>query len=128
MQLAAAFQEVYHLPCKHIAPEELDRDQVVALYQRNCSWDWRFGKQLPFTFSCQDQFPWGGIQMQLQVEGGMVREVQVFSDAMDWEIAPALEQALAGCRFALPDLCQAVRRSCPDQAETLCQMLTAQEI
>lgn len=85
VQLAAAFQEVYHLPCKHIAPEELDRDQVEALYQRNCSWDWRFGKQLPFTFSCQDQFPWGGIQMQLQVEGGMVREVQVFSDAMDWE-------------------------------------------
>ncbi|MFR8335147.1 MAG: biotin/lipoate A/B protein ligase family protein [Oscillospiraceae bacterium] len=28
VQLAAAFQEVYHLPCKHIAPEELDRDQV----------------------------------------------------------------------------------------------------
>ena len=128
VQLAAAFQEVYHLPCKHIAPKELDQDKVEALYQRNCSWDWRFGKQLPFTFSCQDQFPWGGIQLQLQVEGGMVREVQVFSDAMDWEIAPALEQALAGCRFALPDLCQAVRRSCPDQAETLCQMLTAQEI
>lgn len=47
---------------------------------------------------------------------------------MDWEIAPALERALHGCRFALTELCQAVRKSCPEQAEALCHMLAEQGI
>lgn len=127
-EMANAFQQVYGLPCSQIMPQELDSATLEAIYRRNCSWEWNYGKQLPFTFSCQGQFPWGGIQLQLLVEGGLVQKIQVYSDAMDWEIAPALERALHGCRFALTELCQAVRKSCPEQAEALCHMLAEQGI
>ena len=127
-EMANAFQQVYGLPCSQIMPQELDSATMEAIYRRNCSWEWNYGKQLPFTFSCQGQFPCGGIQLQLLVEGGLVQKIQVYSDAMDWEIAPALERALHGCRFALTELCQAVRKSCPEQAEALCHMLAEQGI
>lgn len=127
-EMATSFQQVYGMPCSKIMPQELDSAKLDAIYQRNRSWEWTYGKQLPFTFSCQGQFPWGGIQLQLQVEGGLVHEAQVYSDAMDWEIAPALEHALHGCRFTLAELCRAVRKGCPEQAEVLCQMLAEQDL
>lgn len=61
--MANAFQQVYGLPCSQIMPQELDSATLEAIYRRNCSWEWNYGKQLPFTFSCQGQFPWGGIQL-----------------------------------------------------------------
>ena len=64
-EMANAFQQVYGLPCSQIMPQELDSATLEAIYRRNCSWEWNYGKQLPFTFSCQGQFPWGGIQLQL---------------------------------------------------------------
>lgn len=127
-QLRRAFQAAYGLPCSVMAPEELDREQIEELHSRNQSWTWNYGRQLPFTFCCQGQFSWGGVQLQLQVEGGLVRHAQVYSDAMDWRIAPALERALTGCRFSLPELCSSVEDSCPEQSAELCQMLTEQEI
>ena len=99
-----------------------------ALTRRNRSWAWNYGRQLPFTFRCEGQFAWGNLQLHLQVDGGIVRHAQAFSDAMDWEIAPALEKGLANCPFSLPALCQVVADCCPAQGAELCQMLTEQEI
>ena len=83
------------------------------------------GGSFPLRFG-DDKFH--GAQRGLHVEGGLVRHAQVYSDAMDWCIAPALERALTGCRFSLPELCSSVEDSCPEQSAELCQMLTEQEI
>ena len=123
-----AFSAVYGLPCPILGQEALDMDQVEALTRRNRSWAWNYGRQLPFTFRCEGQFAWGNLQLHLQVDGGIVRHAQAFSDAMDWEIAPALEKGLANCPFSLPALCQVVADCCPAQGAELCQMLTEQEI
>ena len=82
----------------------------------------------PLTFDCQGRFPWGGVQLQLRVEDGLVREARVYSDAMDWRVAPALEAALTGCRFRLEDLCRAAEGACPDVAGDLKELLREQEI
>lgn len=97
--LAEAFAEVYGLPLGTILPGELDEKAVDAIYQHNRSWEWNFGQKLPFTFQCEGRFPWGGVQIILNVQNGVVEQAKVYSDAMDWSIAPGLEQALTGCRF-----------------------------
>ena len=101
---------------------------LAELESRNRSWEWNYGRQLPLTFDCQGRFPWGGVQLQLRVEDGLVREARVYSDAMDWRVAPALEAALPGCRFRLEDLCRAAEGACPDVAGDLKQLLREQEI
>ena len=58
-EMANAFQQVYGLPCSQIMPQELDSATLEAIYRRNCSWEWNYGKQLPFTFSCQRAIPLG---------------------------------------------------------------------
>lgn len=103
--MAEAFAKVYGLPLGKLPEETLDKAYIDSLRQRNGSWEWLYGQKIPFTFEWEDRFPWGGIQVALQVENGIVQQAKVYSDAMDWSIAPRLEQALAQCRFS-PDALQ----------------------
>lgn len=126
--LITAFQSVYGRPVEALPADALDRAAVDALYQRNQSWAWNYGRPLPFTVSCEGQFPWGGIQLQLQVESGIVQGAKIYTDAMDWQTAPALEQALIGCRFVLRDLQVHVMGCCQEIGKDICQLLQEQEL
>lgn len=78
--LAEAFSRVYGLPLAQIAPETLDAGAIEALRRRNESWEWLYGKKIPFTFDCEGRFPWGGVQIQAQVENGVVRQAKIYTD------------------------------------------------
>ena len=121
--MAEAFSKVYGLPLERIAENALDMPYVDALCQKNGSWEWLYGQKIPFTFEWEDRFPWGGIQIALQVENGIVEQARVYSDAMDWTIAPKLEQALTGCRFAADVLGQAIAAADTGVDSDLTQML-----
>lgn len=126
--LTAAFQAVYELPAEQMTEAELNCAAVEKLTCRNRSWAWNFGRRLPFTFSCEGQFDWGGMQIQMCVESGEIKEAKVYSDAMDWQSAPALERALLGCRFVLRELQARVMHSCPEIGGDICHLLQEQEI
>ena len=121
--MAEAFSKVYGLPLERISENALDMPYVDALCQKNGSWEWLYGQKIPFTFEWEDRFPWGGIQIALQVENGLVEQARVYSDAMDWTIPPKLEQALTGCRFAADVLGQAIAAADTGVDSDLTQML-----
>lgn len=98
--MAEAFAGVYGLPLGRIQEDALDKPCIDSLRQRNGSWEWLYGQKIPFTFEWEDRFPWGGIQITLRVENGIVQQAKIYSDAMDWSLAPKLEQALTQCRFS----------------------------
>ena len=97
--MAEAFETVYGLPCSMLSNTDFDTAAIEALRVRNASWEWNFGQKLPFTAELEGRFAWGGIQLCLQVENGVVTSAKVYSDAMDWQIAQIIEPCLTGCRF-----------------------------
>lgn len=127
-KLFAAFRKVYGLPTETLTLDDMDRAAIDALYRRNQSWEWNYGRRLPFTFTCEERFAWGNVQLQLQVESGVIQEVRAYSDAMDWQIAPALERALNGCRFTLKDMRERVSAARLENGEDICRLLEAQEL
>lgn len=127
-QLPSAFSRVYGLPAEAMTAGELDGIAVDALTERNRSWVWLFGAPLPCQFSCQDRFPWGEIQVNLQVDRGLVTGVAVFSDAMDWSLGRQLEEALTGSPFTLPDLRRRVAACDFDGREDVIALLERQDI
>lgn len=127
-EMAAAFEAVYGMRAQPVDPDTLDWDRVRGLQERNGGEDWLYGPRLPLSFECEERFGWGGIQLQLQVESGVVVQAKVYSDAMDWDLAPELERALTGSPFRQNDLCGRVRRAGLDRAEDLCRMLENQQI
>ena len=127
-ELAAAFEQVYGLRAQTIDPAQLDWGRIEELSVRNGSGDWLYGPRLPLSFECEERFSWGGVQVQLQVESGVVVQAKVYSDAMDWNLAPALERALTGSPFLLKELCRRIEEPLGEHADDLCAMLTRQEI
>ena len=121
--MAAAFESVYALPCSKLDDSMLDLKAIASLRSRNASWEWNFGQKLPFSIEFEDRFPWGGIQICLQVNNGMVQNAKVYSDAMDWSVAPRLESALIGCRFEANALKEAVPADM-DNAEDIRNLIT----
>ena len=89
------------VPAERINPEEFDLRDLRAKY---ASGAWLYGQKLPFTLSVEDRFPWGGIELQLQVNEGVIQAARVYTDAMDETLAPRLETAFSCCPLRLPVL------------------------
>ena len=84
---------------------------MAELRKQYSSWAWRYGQRLPFTFCTEGRFPWGGVELQLQIDEGVIHRAAVYSDDMDFAFPPALVKALTGCAFrrdALADRLAAV--------------------
>ena len=126
--METAFAAVYGLTPERADESRLDEETVERLRTRNASRDWLYGPRLPLSFACEERFDWGSVQLQLHVESGKVVQAKVYSDAMDWELAPVLEQLLTGGEFSLQALCLRIRAGLAEHAEDLCGMLTRQEI
>ena len=97
--LVASFEEVYGLTSAPCVLTDEDWQRITDLRETYAGWAWRFGQKLPFTWRAEGRFPWGGVEIQLQVDEGVIRQAAVYSDDMDFTFPPALEAALAGCRF-----------------------------
>ena len=129
-EMLRAFEQVYGMTSTELSETTFDMDYVNQLRERNASWDWNYGKSLPASFVCEDRFAWGGIQLQLQVKKGRVAEAVVYSDAMEWDIAHLLQQALQNCLFDQQALQQAVLAcQLPENIrQDLCQLIETQNI
>lgn len=128
--MVQAFRQVYALPSSPVILTDEELKQIDENAKVNSSWDHLYGTKLPFTFACESRFSWGGVQLQLEAKGGIITAAKVYSDAMDWRLAPSIEQALTGCRFSTDAMTQAI---CivledPDMAQDLCKMLSDQDI
>ena len=123
-----AFAAVYGLTPERADEHRFEPEAVERLSLRNGSREWLYGPRLPLSFECEERFDWGSVQLQLQVESGKVVQAKVYSDAMDWELAPELERLLTGSDFSQQALCLRIRAGLARYADDLCDMLTRQEI
>jgi len=127
-ELSAAFSRVYGLQVEAMDESELDRAAVDALTERNGSWEWLYGRPLPFQFSCEDRYSWGELRLELQAEAGIVSRAAVWTDAMDWSLSEKLETALTGCRFTLAELCRRVSACDFEGRDDVIALLKRQDI
>lgn len=99
-----AFARVYGAQPEVLALTAKELEDIEKTTAKLSTWDWLYGPKLPFSFCCEERFPWGSIQLQLQVESGIIRDVRVYSDAMDWLISDRVTAALRGCRFSQQEM------------------------
>ena len=93
--MKTAFAEVYGLPPG--LPPVIDEARVKELTARYASDEWLYGRKLPFTFRCESRFPWGGIELQIRADRGVITDAKIYTDAMDDDLAAKLEAILIGC-------------------------------
>lgn len=104
--LRAAFEQVYGGKAQDIPESALDEKAIAELEEKYRSPQWRFPEKSQAAFQISERFPWGEITIGLDIAGDRVRAASVYSDAMEADFAPALEEALSGSRFTKDGLCQ----------------------
>lgn len=110
-KLTEAFGEVYGCPVQKMPESRLSREAIRQAAERFGSFEWKYGRKIPFQFSFGRRFAWGDIQFQLQVDQGVIQEAQVYSDAMDAGWIEDLKKGLQGCRYDQEALFAAVDRA-----------------
>ena len=125
-----AFGRVYGKAPEILSLSAEAADEIKKTAQELSTWDWLFGPRLPFSFCCEERFSWGSIQLQLQVESGIITDARVYTDSMDWLLSKQVCDALKGCRFILKELCNALKAVMddPDICADLCRLLQKQDI
>lgn len=104
-QLLTALGEVYELAPQPLEDSFIDRERVAQLEERNASWEWKFGRKLAFTWERDERFDWGEVQLQLQIDQGIIQDALLYSDALDAEFLAPVRERLLGCRME-PDSLQ----------------------
>ena len=117
--LINALEEVYAVGAHSV--RQNDEFDLRALRAHYASDAWLYGQKLPFTVSVEDRFPWGGIEIQLNVNEGVIRQAKVYTDAMDETLAPRLEAALTGVSLRLEEISAALPDAAHDELLALLQ-------
>lgn len=75
-----------------------DLEQIPKLmqaYNDSATWDWRFGESPSFTNSLEKKFDWALVDVQFDVEKGVITRGQCFSDCLVPHYIDAINQILA---------------------------------
>ncbi len=81
-----------------------DENKVNSLAKIYGSWEYLYGKTIPFSCEVSARFDWGNFDLLLMVEKGKIRSVQFFTDSLDWELSSKVNNYLVGCPFAANDI------------------------
>ena len=98
-ELYKAFGRIYGCDPIKISPEEIDWAEVEDLQERYSSWEWTKGRKIPFTVQIEKRFAWGNIDLQMNVDGGIIKDAICYSDAMNENIGEEIARKLIGTEY-----------------------------
>lgn len=129
-QLIRAAEKVYGFTAQELVFTPRQEEEIARLTAHYASREWRFGANVPATFSTQQTFPWGTVSLELQVERGVITHAGVFTDAMEWELSSLIRQALESREFSRAAMQEGLLsiHIQPDIRDNLLRMLAEQEI
>ena len=79
--LMSSFLAEYGHETLELALDEVSSNRrYQELYTKYSSWDWRYGKTPEFDISFATRFPWGGIDLAINVSQGRVKDAKIYSD------------------------------------------------
>ncbi len=107
--MLTSFESVFNKKATPLKIE--DKDIILNLAERNKSWDFLYGKTFPFTASFSGRFAWGQAELLLIIEKGIIKEVKVYTDSMDYTISDIVETALTGIPYDIENIKNAFKNS-----------------
>lgn len=123
--MCRAFEEVYRMKAD-ICPIS-ESPEISVLTQKLGSREHIYGTTLPFTVSIEEHFPWGHVTLNANVRNGVIAEVKLYTDSLEWQISETIEKALSGCRFDSDSIAKALSYVLPhDFYQDISDMIKSQ--
>jgi lipoate-protein ligase A len=123
--LIRAFGTVYGVESHEIFDNDLNRDILSTLVDKYASNEWIFGDHMKADYTFSGSFPWGEIEINLQILGDKISDVKVFTDSLDIDISDVLSKYLTGVTFRGENILTAVAKAGKETIEEVAYDLKA---
>ncbi len=90
-------------------------DAIIELYEKYSSWEWCYGKSPAFDVTHGKRFDWGEVEINLSLQKGLIKEVRIYTDAMDVELFDRLSSELHGLSYQKNVLADAMKQNISDE-------------
>lgn len=91
---------------KEIHIEEQGKAEIEKIYDLYQSWEWKYGKTPEYTVAFSEKFVWGEVEVKAELTGMRIRNITVYSDALDIELPEKIQNLLNGKRYDMEDVTQ----------------------
>ena len=102
-QMAESFQKEYGT-AQILKLGGEDQEKIRQIYESYCSWEWVYGQSPACEIVHQKRFVWGEVEVQMHFENLVIKEIKVYTDALDIGLPQAIEKAFRGRRYDLSDV------------------------
>lgn len=86
-------------PIEYILSEE-QKQEINKLYEeKNNTWDWNYGESPNFNYKNYKRFPFGSIDLRLEIKGGLIEDAKIYGDFFGTEDVSLLQDKLKGKRY-----------------------------
>lgn len=92
---------------------------VAPYIRKHASDEWRLGKTPSFDVEIENRFPWGNVQLLLNLRRSRVERVKAYSDAIDADLPEEIERLLMGADYGSASLADALMHSEKEQIRDL---------
>lgn len=106
--LVEAYAGVYGGIPNALLQSELPAEALREGTKKFSSWEWLYGRKLPFNFEVTRRFAWGEVLVRLEISEGIIRNAAIWTDALDTEWPRKAEHALEGCRYRKAEIGRAL--------------------
>ena len=103
--LREAFEEVYGGQAEVLSMEKSEPAEVNNITERLGSWNWKFGRKIPFDETLTHRFNWGQISLDMCVQEGRIADIIVYTDALKPAIAEEIPKYLKGIKYKKDNIC-----------------------
>ncbi len=73
--------------------------QLFEYYEQLKDWNWVYGKTPKFNHTFEERFPWGGVEVHLNSNKGLIDDVTIFSDCLHPPLIESFMQSLKGVSY-----------------------------
>lgn len=92
--------EYKNLPLTEHILSEKQKEDIKSLYEEKYStWEWNYGESPEFSFENYKRFPFGSIDIRLDVKKGIINNCKIFGDFFGTEDVNILEEKLKGAKY-----------------------------
>uniref|UniRef100_UPI000AC5F50D lipoyl protein ligase domain-containing protein n=1 Tax=Clostridium sp. NkU-1 TaxID=1095009 RepID=UPI000AC5F50D len=103
-KLLEAFEETYGRKAVFCRQEDLDREALAEGRKKFSSWDWLYGRNMDFQYELSKRFVWGNVIWQFQVNSGIIKDIQLFSDSMEPDLMDRIPGYIKGSKYENEDI------------------------
>lgn len=106
--MISAFEEVYALDAAPLKKTSISIEKLSPLEEKFSSWDWIYGENPAFENEFSYRFNWGSLDLHINAERGRIADAVVYSDCLDTDFIPQLENILKNVKYDKSEICRAL--------------------